>query len=81
MGAAFDYDQAFSRNVGWLTADEQRMMQGKRIVITVLNNIITVHDGGFFDKRRPVKLEKRPDRRHPKRQRPPYFRAAVCRCL
>ncbi|MCB1886461.1 MAG: ThiF family adenylyltransferase [Rhodocyclaceae bacterium] len=43
MGAAFDYDQAFSRNVGWLTADEQRMMQGKRVAIAGLGGVGGTH--------------------------------------
>ena len=29
----FDYDQAFSRNIGWVTRAEQADLRGKRIAI------------------------------------------------
>lgn len=30
---AFDYDEAFSRNIGWVTQDEQKMLAGKRVAV------------------------------------------------
>ncbi|MDP2060501.1 MAG: ThiF family adenylyltransferase, partial [Flavobacteriaceae bacterium] len=40
---AFDYDRAFSRNVGWITADEQRLLAGKRIAIAGLGGVGGIH--------------------------------------
>ena len=37
--AAFDYDEAFSRNLGWVTADEQRALRGKRVAIAGLGGV------------------------------------------
>ena len=37
--AAFDYDEAFSRNLGWITADEQRSLRGKRVAIAGLGGV------------------------------------------
>jgi len=36
---AFDSEQAFSRNVGWLTIDEQRSLAGKRVAIAGLGGV------------------------------------------
>ena len=30
---AFAYDQAFSRNIGWVTTEEQQALRGKRVAI------------------------------------------------
>jgi len=38
----FDYDRAFSRNIGWVTRDEQRRLRGKRVAIAGLGGV-----GGF----------------------------------
>jgi molybdopterin/thiamine biosynthesis adenylyltransferase len=35
----FDYNQAFSRNIGWLTEDEQQTLRGKRIAIAGLGGV------------------------------------------
>lgn len=43
MNAEFDYDAAFSRNVGWVTADEQRSLRGKRIAIAGMGGVGGVH--------------------------------------
>lgn len=39
---AFDYNEAFSRNLGWVTAEEQQMLRGKRVAIAGLGGV-----GGF----------------------------------
>ena len=39
MSTAFDYDQAFGRNVGWLTPREQRLMRTKRVAVAGLARI------------------------------------------
>ncbi|WP_313950194.1 ThiF family adenylyltransferase [Accumulibacter sp.] len=39
---AFDYDQAFSRNVGWVTEEEQRRLRTARVAIAGLGGV-----GGF----------------------------------
>ena len=41
--ARFDYDAAFSRNIGWLTEDEQRTLRGKRVAIAGLGGVGGVH--------------------------------------
>lgn len=35
----FDYDSAFSRNIGWLTPAEQRLLRGKRVAIGGLGGV------------------------------------------
>jgi molybdopterin/thiamine biosynthesis adenylyltransferase len=40
---AFDYDVAFSRNLGWVTPDEQRLLRGKRIAIAGLGGVGGLH--------------------------------------
>lgn len=39
----FSYDEAFSRNLGWVTADEQRSLRSKRIAIAGLGGTGGVH--------------------------------------
>jgi len=40
---AFQYDEAFSRNIGWVTADEQRVLRGKRIAIAGMGGVGGLH--------------------------------------
>ena len=40
---AFDYTTAFSRNIGWLTAEEQQILRGKRIAIAGMGGVGGVH--------------------------------------
>jgi hypothetical protein len=39
MAATFDYDAAFSRNIGWLTRDEQQSLRRKRVAIAGLGGV------------------------------------------
>ncbi|MFK8048162.1 MAG: ThiF family adenylyltransferase [Halioglobus sp.] len=39
----FDYTQAFSRNIGWITKAEQETLRGKRIAIAGLGGVGGVH--------------------------------------
>src|SRR5437763_15896278 len=39
----FSYDEAFSRNIGWLTAAEQRALRGKRVAIAGVGGVGGVH--------------------------------------
>ena len=39
MTAAFDYDTAFARNLGWLTQAEQRTLRGKCVAIAGLGGV------------------------------------------
>ena len=39
----FSYDQAFSRNIGWLTRAEQQVLRGKRIAIAGLGGVGGAH--------------------------------------
>lgn len=39
MNNAFDYDQAFSRNIGWVTRTEQKELQGRRVAIAGLGGV------------------------------------------
>jgi molybdopterin/thiamine biosynthesis adenylyltransferase len=39
MSMAFSYDLAFSRNIGWLTRDEQRALRQKRVAIAGLGGV------------------------------------------
>jgi molybdopterin/thiamine biosynthesis adenylyltransferase len=43
MSGAFDYDVAFSRNLGWVTRDEQRALRGKRVAIAGLGGVGGLH--------------------------------------
>lgn len=40
---AFDYDSAFARNLGWVTAEEQRRLRGKCVSIAGLGGVGGVH--------------------------------------
>ena len=40
---AFNYDEAFSRNIGWLTPDEQTRLRDKKIAIAGLGGAGGVH--------------------------------------
>ena len=35
----FDYNEAFSRNIGWVTESEQQVLRGKRIAIAGLGGV------------------------------------------
>jgi molybdopterin/thiamine biosynthesis adenylyltransferase len=39
MGHPFEYDEAFSRNIGWVTSQEQSQLRGKRIAIAGLGGV------------------------------------------
>jgi len=39
VSATFDYGIAFSRNLGWVTPDEQRVLEGKRVAIAGLGGV------------------------------------------
>lgn len=39
----FSYDQAFSRNIGWVTAGEQTTLRGKRVAIAGMGGVGGVH--------------------------------------
>ncbi len=39
----FDYNQAFSRNIGWLTEAEQATLRGKRVAIAGLGGVGGIH--------------------------------------
>lgn len=41
--AAFDYDAAFSRNIGWVTPAEQQVLRGKRAAIAGLGGVGGAH--------------------------------------
>lgn len=43
INTAFDYGQAFSRNLGWVTAAEQEILRGKRVAIAGLGGVGGVH--------------------------------------
>lgn len=43
MQAAFSYEQAFSRNIGWVTRAEQQILRGKRIAIAGMGGVGGVH--------------------------------------
>lgn len=40
---SFDYDEAFSRNIGWLTQQEQAQLRHKRVAIAGLGGVGGVH--------------------------------------
>jgi len=40
---SFDYDTAFSRNLGWVTPDEQRALRAKRVAIAGLGGVGGLH--------------------------------------
>jgi molybdopterin/thiamine biosynthesis adenylyltransferase len=39
MATAFSYDEAFSRNIGWVTAQEQQRLRGSRVAIAGLGGV------------------------------------------
>jgi molybdopterin/thiamine biosynthesis adenylyltransferase len=43
MSNSFDYDQAFSRNIGWVTPQEQQSLRGKRVAIAGGGGVGGVH--------------------------------------
>jgi molybdopterin/thiamine biosynthesis adenylyltransferase len=43
MDAGFDYDVAFSRNLGWVTPGEQQALRGKRVAIAGLGGVGGLH--------------------------------------
>ena len=43
MKKAFDYEEAFSRNIGWMTIEEQNVLRGKRIAIAGMGGVGGVH--------------------------------------
>jgi sulfur-carrier protein adenylyltransferase/sulfurtransferase len=43
MSTAFSYDNAFSRNIGWVTANEQKILCNKRIAIAGMGGVGGVH--------------------------------------
>ena len=43
MSAAFDYTTAFSRNIGWLTGEEQQRLRRKRVAIAGVGGVGGVH--------------------------------------
>jgi molybdopterin/thiamine biosynthesis adenylyltransferase len=43
MSTSFDYDQAFSRNIGWVTRQEQHSLRGKRVAIAGGGGVGGVH--------------------------------------
>ncbi len=43
MDAKFDYDTAFSRNLGWVTRDEQQVLRNNRVAIAGLGGVGGLH--------------------------------------
>ncbi len=43
MAPVFSYEQAFGRNIGWVTPDEQQVLRGKRIAIAGMGGVGAVH--------------------------------------
>lgn len=43
MSQQFSYDEAFSRNIGWVTAQEQEMLRHKRVAIAGMGGVGGVH--------------------------------------
>ncbi|NML14224.1 ThiF family adenylyltransferase [Azohydromonas caseinilytica] len=43
MDAQFDYENAFSRNIGWVTRSEQAALRGKRVAIAGMGGVGGVH--------------------------------------
>lgn len=43
MGIEFNYDNAFSRNIGWVTQSEQQVLRGKRVAIAGLGGVGGAH--------------------------------------
>lgn len=43
MTPSFPYDEAYSRNIGWLTREEQQSLRGKRVAIAGLGGVGGAH--------------------------------------
>src|SRR5690606_32011775 len=43
MTVGFDYEAAFSRNIGWVTEAEQHALRGKRVAIAGMGGVGGVH--------------------------------------
>lgn len=43
MTNAFNYHQAFSRNIGWVTAEEQELLRHKRVAIAGMGGVGGIH--------------------------------------
>lgn len=43
MSTVFSYDEAFSRNIGWVTTNEQEILRNKRIAIAGMGGVGGVH--------------------------------------
>src|ERR1043165_4068919 len=43
MGAHFQYEESFARNLGWVTPEEQQRLRGKRIAIAGMGGVGAVH--------------------------------------
>jgi len=43
MKTVFEYDNAFSRNIGWVTRTEQALLRGKRIAIAGMGGVGGIH--------------------------------------
>lgn len=43
MAAVFDYERAFSRNIGWVTRDEQAKLRGARVAIAGAGGVGAIH--------------------------------------
>jgi len=43
MGQIFSYEEAFSRNIGWITMEEQQLLRNKRVAIAGLGGVGGVH--------------------------------------
>ena len=43
----FDYDEAFSRNLGWLTPQEQQRLRGARVAVAGMGGVGGVHVQGL----------------------------------
>tara|TARA_B100001248_G_C27397618_1_gene466830 strand:- start:2371 stop:3231 length:861 start_codon:yes stop_codon:yes gene_type:complete len=41
--SVFDYDKAFSRNIGWVTKDEQKVLKSKKVAIAGLGGVGGIH--------------------------------------
>nr|WP_310735253.1 ThiF family adenylyltransferase [Mitsuaria sp. TWR114] len=42
-GFTFDYDRAFSRNIGWVTRDEQQRLRRARVAVAGLGGVGGAH--------------------------------------
>ena len=43
MKNPFRYEQAFARNIGWLTPEEQQQLRNKRVAIAGIGGVGGVH--------------------------------------